>query len=217
MKKQLLLILLSVLLITTCKKKDADKMTISGNVMDTYFHSSVGNVFVELYAKKIESGVWSNNYSRLGSLTTDQNGFFSFTFENIRSSGFKLLFHKSKYFDSEVLVNSENIEAGKEYKQNYYIFSEAFLKLKVINIIPTSSADQITYAITDGFVNNAGCCPDSTFTYIGAHVDVTKKCMTYGGAWIKFEWFVTSFGNTLLHKDSILSVPFDTVLYTISY
>ena len=192
-------------------------MIVSGNIVDTYLHTPVGNVFVELYAQKIESGVWSNNFSSLGSLTTDANGYFSISFENIRSSGYKLLLHKSKYFDSEILINPENIQAGKEYKQDFGIYSEAFLKMRVVNVIPATSADQISYSITDGFINSTGCFPDSTFTYTGAQVDVTKKGMVYGAKWIKFNWYVTSFGNTIQHKDSIQSIPFDTVSYTISY
>lgn len=212
-----ILFLLIIICIFSCKKKADEKMTVSGQVKDPFQKINIENVSVNLYTKKIESGTWNASYTLLQSGNTDENGHFSFSFDAIRASNYKINLSKAKYFDSEIEINPENVETGKDFNQDYVFYSEAYLKINIKNYYPYNDQDQISFKISKGFLNAEGCCRDTLSTYTGANVNQFKKCKVYGSQMITFEWIVTKHNTPIFHKDSILSVPFDTTNYNIFY
>lgn len=214
-----LIFLLCLILVTffSCKKKDADKMTISGQIRDPFQNIAVQGVTVDLFVKKIESGVYSSGYSLIQSSNTGNSGDFSFSFDAVIASSYKLSLRKAGYFNSEQEINPNKVTKGNNYNQQYSFYSEAFLKLHIINNTPSSSSDQITFRITKGYLNAYECCWDSFYTYVGKNVDVYQKCKIYGSQKLVFEWSVKNINSTIFHCDSLFCNSFDTAFYDITY
>lgn len=215
--KYIFFLCLGLILILSCKKKDDEKMMISGQVQDPNQNIIVAGVTVDLYVKKIESGLYSAGYSLIQSQNTDNSGNFSFSFDAVMASEYKVCFRKTGYFNFEQVINSDKVTKGNDYNQIYAVHSEAYLKLHIVNNLPNSNLDQITYRVKQGYLNALGCCWDSFYTYVGKNVNIYQKCKVYGYQKLIFEWNVQTTTSVLFYKDSVFCNGFDTTFFEIPY
>lgn len=215
--KQIFYLFIILISILSCKKKDTDKMEISGQIRDPFQNIAIQEVTVDLFVKKIESGIYSGNYVLIQSLKSDDNGNFSFSFDAVIASVYKISLSKPGYFYTDQEISSDKITKGNNYYQLYSIYSEAYLKLHIKNNTPSLSTGQITFRIKTGFLNAYECCWDSFYTYQGTNVDIIKKCKLYGSQKLKFEWNVIRNNHTVFYNDSVFCNSFDTTFFEILY
>ncbi len=212
---------LFAIIITACLfyscKKDEDKIIISGKVIDPNQNISVQNVKVELLAQKIESGTWSTNYSLLETDNTVNEGEFYFSIAPIKVSNYRLTFAKENYFNLSVEISPDEVTKNEAYHKTYNVYSEAYLKVHIKNVLPGSPEDYMFYQIKNGTLDCYNCCSDTISEFDGNNVDVTTVCKTYGHQYILIEWNVKE--NTSLHhySENVFCNAFDTTSFDIFY
>jgi len=211
----LILFICIVGFLTYCKKKD-DKNIISGITINQQTLQPVSGVKVELSAKKIINGTWSSQFSSISTFFTQSDGSFSFTFDNIRVSDYKLSFSKTNYFSDDYVISPDQVEPGNEYKNTYYIHFESWLKIIIKNNPPAYSGDNLSFQLKSGSVNCPDGCDDIIHNYSG-NMDTLHVCKIYGSQSAVIEW--TYSYNTIhqQHIDTLWIQPADTTLYYINY
>ena len=199
-----------------CKKKD-DKNTISGCIINQQTGQPVSGVRTELFAKTITNGTYSNQYSSIAYQLSQSDGNFSFTFDNMRVSEYKLTFSKTDYFIDENIINPNLIETGSNYNNNYYIHAEAWLKIFIKNNPPTAANDVLSFRLKNGYTNCTNGCSDSLQYFYGASIDTYHICKLYGSQNAVLEWNYSNLSNHQQHFDTIWIQPADTTVCYINY
>jgi hypothetical protein len=210
-----LLILLLVLFVN-CKKKE-EKFIISGTLKNPYTNTVISGVDVKLSGQKIQSGILNANYNLIQSGKTDASGNFSFTFDVAYYSGYRLEFSKENYISSITEINPNEVEKDTEHKETYNFYPQAFLRLNITNIFPTSPNDYISYRIINDASGNDGCCSANYVSIEGPIVNESFLCKTYGGHTITIDWIVTEGPDLVNHSHQLTIPPFDTVMFSIVY
>jgi hypothetical protein len=214
--KSISLLILLLVMFVNCKKKE-EKFIISGTLKNPYTNTAITGADVKLSGQKIQSGILNANYNLIESAKTDGSGNFSFTFDVAYYSGYKLEFSKENFISSITEINPDVVQKDEEYKEIYDFFPQAFLRLNITNIFPTSPNDHISYRIINDASGNEGCCSGSFVTFEGPEVNESILCKTYGGHTITIDWIVTEGTNLVNHTHQITIPPFDTVMYSIVY
>lgn len=199
----------------SCKRKE-ENILILGQIYDYERNVPLQNVQVVLSGKKIESGSWSSNFSKLGSDITDAQGNYSIEIENTKASDFKIELTKDNYYFLSTEYKTDDISKGKNVF-NYRLHSIAYVKLFIKNSIPFSAQDFFTYNISNFNNNCIECCTDSNYTFVGQNVDEIKKCKTYGAYNLIIKYTVRKNNEINEYTDSLLTIPFDTVKHFINY
>lgn len=212
----LIIILCLQVVFYSCKKKN-DKFTISGTAINSQLNQPVANVKAVLYAKTVTSGTWNTQYSTISSTYTQGDGTFSFEFESIRVSDFKIRFTKEGYFVDEYVINPELVEKGENYNQTYYVHLEGWLKLLIKNFYPYTSNDLMSFKLLKGASNCQDGCADTLKSYSGPSVDTLHICKIWGSQWAVLQWTVASGSSYVQHSDSIWISPSDTLVRNLYY
>lgn len=216
--RNLLLILIASTVFFGCKKENDGYMVISGKVLNQLNNEVVPSAELDLYYMPVDAGFWSSSYKLIETKSADNSGNFSFKFKPVRASNFIISGRKNKFFSKETDIDPSNINEGKVYEYNIYLYAESYLKMNIKSeVTPASASDVMNVRITKGFLNLYDCCYDSTYTYYGTDVNISRKCKTYAPQWIVFECNYVKNNKTKIFKDSIRTVPFDTVTYNLIY
>jgi 5-hydroxyisourate hydrolase-like protein (transthyretin family) len=212
----IILFLIFFIFVQSCKKK-TDKLTISGYIYDTNESSPAGNVSVSLFAQKITGGSWNANYERINSTTTGSDGKFSFKFDVIKVSGYRLFFEKLNYFTITNDFSGNVVSNGGEYYQSYQIIPVAFLKIHIKNLFPFNLSDYMSYNIVGGTSSGSDCCSDTISRFHGKNIDITRICKIYGNKNIKIEWIYTKNNNSHPLTTNLFCPAFDTTFIDLFY
>jgi len=212
----LLVFLFISLFLQSCKKKN-EKLTISGYVYETNESTAVKDVRVTLLAKKITSGTWNSNYETINSAITGNDGKFSFTFDIVKVSGYRLTFDKTNYFYLTQNLSGDVVSKGEEYNRNYQINPVAYLRLHIKNVSPYNSDDYMSYYLVGGTSNGNECCSDSTSKFYGKSIDITRICKAYANQNITINWNYTKHNNFQLKTTNVTCTPLDTTSVDLFY
>lgn len=199
----------------SCKKKE-DKNIISGVAINQQTQQAIGGVRVELSAKEIANGTWSSQYTSISTLYTQSDGSFSFTFDNIRVSNYKLSFSKTNYITDDYIISPDLVQPGNEYKTTYNIHFESWLKIIIKNNTPAYTGDNLAFQLKAGSVNCPNGCDDAVHNYSGI-IDSTHLCKIYGSQNAIIEWNYSYYSIHQRHIDTIWIQPADTTYYFINY
>lgn len=214
--KNVILICFLVAGLFSCKKKN-DKLTISGVAYNTESSNNASDINVALYKRDLSNNTWNGQYTLIASQNTNLNGEFSFQFDNIRVSDYKLIFSKTGYFTSEYIINPENVKKGENYSETYNVHYESWLKLSIKNYPPSDVNDVISYRLIKGSISCTNGCADTLKYLYGQNVDTTTLCRIYGHQIVVLEWNVTNGSNHLQHIDSLLIPESDTIKHNLFY
>jgi hypothetical protein len=199
-----------------CKKKN-EKYTISGTTFNSELNQPVGEIKVVLNAKTVTNGTWNSQYSTLGTTYSNSDGSFSFEFENIRASDFKITLNKTGYFKNEYIINPELVIKGENFNQIYSIHQEAWLKLIIKNLDPTTSNDLMSFKLRKGGANCDQGCNDTLKKYYGSTVNTYNICKIWGSQWAILEWNVSSGSSHVQNIDTLWIAPSDTTIRNLFY
>ena len=211
----LLFICIQIVLIG-CKKKN-ENFIISGTAYNSELNENIGDVKVVLYAKTVSNGTWNSQYSTIGTTYTKSDGSFSFEFENIRVSDFKISFRKTGYFSDDYIINPELVTKGSNYNKTYSVHQEAWLKLLIKNVNPSTSNDLLSFKLRKGAANCEEGCNDTLKKYYGSNVNTYNKCKIWGSQWAILEWNVASGSSHIQYVDTLWIAPSDTTIRNLFY
>ena len=200
----------------SCKKK-VDKLTISGLLYQNGISSPLSGVHVTLKAKKMSGGAWTSNYETVTSGTTGADGKFSFTFNLMKVSGYRLIFEKTNYFTLTNDFSDNVLSNGGEYFKNYQVYAVAYLEVHIKNSTPVNSSDFMTYQLTGGTSGDIDCCSDTISNFFGTNIDVTRICKTYADQNIKIDWRYTKINIPHISVINITCPAFDTTSVQLFY
>lgn len=202
------LIGLSVIL-GSCKKEE-ESIIVSGTMVDPRQGTDLEGVKVELWAQKIESGIYSAHYDSYGTVTTAGDGKFRFEIENQTYASVKLSFSKTNYYNWEYEIDGDVIKNSMLHDETYQMQAKAWIEFYINNQNPVDSQDSFEFRILNGFTECENCCTGETLRYTGAFVEETFICQMIGHEDVVIRW-VSRKGDSQTGKDELVFIPsFDT-------
>ncbi|MFO7723364.1 MAG: carboxypeptidase-like regulatory domain-containing protein [Bacteroidales bacterium] len=210
-------ILILLLLISTGCKKEEDKIIIEGIVNDPAQSIPVEGADVFLYGKVFEGGMFNPDPSVIAYAVTGTDGKFLININQVKASDFEIRVEKPHYFPFMEVLDNNEIAAGKTYKPAYTLNPEGWLKLRVQNINPYSSADLIAYKIESDNPSCSSCCNSNYVQGQGTLYDATSTCRSKGGKEVLIIYNVHKAGNSKIDSATVLLPVFDTAYYHLQY
>lgn len=212
----LLTFLLSILLISACKKDD-QTYQITGNIKDAGFNTTLEGVTVQLLGNVVESGVYNNNYDEVGTATTDAQGNYSIEITEKLVSGYRFYIHKDNYFDIYEEVETQEVQNVDGYTKTFDIFPISIVRVEVKNTSPVDGDDLIRFRMKNIESVCRDCCNNQFIEGTGPFYAVDKECQTRGEKTIYLEWIVTKNNYTTSYSGEILAKSFQVNTFQINY
>lgn len=212
----LVLILVLFGILGSCHKNQ-EFIKIGGTVVSLNENSMVAGVKVELYTRKIESGIYSANYNLFEIIESDENGKFEFLLPNITWASVKVFFSKEGYYNLEHEIQGDVLRSSGGFNEDFNLDPKAWLKFKIQNIDTSSENDMLDYRILNGTRSCDACCTSSRKLFEGENVNVETICRIIGHQNILIQWNTTVNG-VIVGKQEMYFVPaFDTTLIEYYY
>lgn len=213
-KISLILFLLTIVVSFSCKKDD-NKIKIKGNVYDPQLKETVSGAFVSISSSKVSGGVYNPNYVEITSTTTDGSGNFEMEIAIGKVGGYKLFINKDQYFENEVEITPEAMEANDTYTGSYNIYPEAWINLHVKNV--GFYYDEIRYHFSKGALQCSQCCSSEWITGTGYSYDETTNCRVYGNSYVEINYITKKGNDTYNNTDSVYCEAFKTTNHEIQF
>jgi hypothetical protein len=207
MKNVALLVVLSVFLISSCKKGKAE-FTLKGTITDATFNASLTNASVKLYAT--EAG--SSATELIASTSLDAQGNYEFSFPRDMVETYYLEITKDNYFDIYETIPFADLTIDDDNVYNLSTTAKAWVRFHISNP-GGASTDQLEYVREEGKIDCAECCSGGYQYYYGP-VDSTFYCVNDGNAVYSGYYWASSGGSGPVW---VQTPPFDTVDITINY
>ena len=199
-----------------CKKKE-ETIVISGNLVDSNQGIDIEGVKVELWAQKLESGIYSAHYDNHGTEFTDQQGKFSFDLENNTYASVKLTFSKSDYYSWEYEIDGDVIKSNYFHNETYQMQPKAWLQISVKNENPVDLQDYFDFKILNGFTDCEFCCTGEIMIFRGMDVNEDVICQMVGHQDILIRWNSKKAGKQTGDTKSVFIPAFDTLKLELVY
>ena len=195
-------------LLLSCKKGIAD-FTLTGTITDQTFNAPLAGATVRLYATEAGSLITS----QIGSVTTDAQGNYSFTFPRNKIETYYLRIEKPNYFEEYVAIPFSSLSLEEVNIRNYAVKAKAWIKFHFTNSNPQAT-DVLEFIKQEGKVDCDECCPGGYRYYYGA-VDTTFYCINDGNTvYSGYYWVQGSLNQGPLW---VVSPAFDTVEISLNY
>ena len=207
MKKLVLIAILGMFLLISCKKGKAD-FTLTGTITDSSFDTSLTGATVKLFAK--EAGTTSIN--QIASTTLDANGNYSFTFPRDKVETYYLEIQKDNYFDIYEEIPFSELSVEDDNVRDYSTTAKAWVRFRVLNT-SGSASDVMQYAREQGKINCEECCASGSSYFYGT-MDSTFYCINDGNSVYSGYYWVQGGQSGPIYA---VTPPFDTVDVVISY
>lgn len=207
MKKLALLAVLSVFLVSSCKKGKAE-FVLKGTITDATFNSSLTNASVKLYATAAGSAVTN----QIASGTLDAQGNYEFTFSRDMVETYYLEITKDNYFEIYESIPFADLSIEDDNVYNFSTTAMSWVKFHVSNP-GGAAADVLEYVREEGKINCTECCPGGYRYFYGAF-DSTFYCVNDGNAvYSGYYWAAGGSSGPVW----VETPPFDTVDININY
>ena len=211
MKRTILMLWVAVAL-ASCSKTPKDA-NISGKVTELGTMKPLVGTQVVL-SKSIETCfLCIPKRVTVGSASTDMEGNFSFTFPDTAITSFYLSFFSGpRYYDEYFLPVPGLFGLGDKRGQSVVNFSmapEAWIKMHIKNIHPLNEMDEFRFFSDD--------VKEDPILLFGSSVDTSIVRPCVGGKFAILYYGAARMGKYIEVKDSIYTVPHDTVSYDFFY
>lgn len=192
-------------------------MFINGFVTDSLTNEIIPYAKVKLYAKVIQSGVWSANYTKLDETTTSTSGSYSFKIDNVKASNFKFQVEKDGYYNQVNEFESDRIIKEELNSINLKMFSVAYVRFNIKNQYPISNSDIMQLQIKNNLIYDYDCCNDSNKYFEGPLINESFICKSIGNYPLYFEWIISKVNGIKSYNDTIYPIKSDTLIFNINY
>lgn len=213
---KLLMILVVLIIIYSCKKDEQKTIIIKGKIIDKNQNIAVSGAEIIFWASKLQGGTYNPSLIPVSSTISSDNGDFQLSYEKDKDASYRITIDKSNYFGVTQDIDVDKLPPNT-YNFNYEIIPEAFLKLTVKNYFPYDNNDFIGYTINAPQPLGTNCCPTSSNTGIGYFYENTIKCKTYGAQKVKISWSVKKNNINSLYDSLVYCNPFDTTFFYLNY
>lgn len=201
-----LLTLTAILFLFGCKK-EVITFTISGKVNDNSFNQGHSGATVRLFERIAGNLTWEP----VTSMTSDNNGEYSFTFERKQAESYLIRIEKENYFPVEEIIYFSELSVEDNNVRNFETYANSWVKLKFTNTDPEHN---IVITQQEGIKGCDGCFPEAQLQFFGP-VDTTLVYSTHGNTLFKYLYQVT--GTIDLGIKEAQTIPFDTVAISLDY
>ncbi len=178
--------MISVLLLS-CNKHE-ELIVISGRMVDPKQNINIQGVKVEVWAQKIEYGIYSAHYDNYGSQLSSSTGEFSFELENLTYASVKLSFSKDNYYFWEYEIDGDVIKNNLVHNETYQMQAKAWIQFIIKNENPVDIRDYFDFRIMNGITQCETCCLGETFKFNGTGVDEEFICQMVGYEDVSIMW-----------------------------
>lgn len=144
------------MVLSACKKEE--NIHFKGIIYDN-IKAAIEGVEVGIYAKKVNNGIYSDNYSKIASTVTQSDGSYEFDFKWIPSDDFIIKLSKNNYYTQENAMNTSQMIKGNTITENYTIIPKGYAKIKVQNKYGNPTAE-IKVWTNNTIQSEVDCCPD---------------------------------------------------------
>lgn len=214
--KTILSILFCLVMFLSCKKKE-EFYIISGTVTNPELNIAVSQMQITLLGTKISNGTVQNQQLKLGTTTTDATGHFEFKFDKAVYSSIKLVLYKDNYFETEQIINPNNLNPGKSYYINIQAHGLAWLKTIIKNIGSQYTEEVLQYKLSLPYQNCSSCCSTDQKYFNGIGIDTLWICPVYAGSKVLVQWIYSNNQTVQSHFDTLLINLNDTTIFQILY
>lgn len=204
--------IVAIIVPTSCKK-DPIQYTFKGTLTDLLTGDGVSGAEVNLSQIVFSNTVINSNYATIANLISDGAGNYEATFNREKVTDFKIELIKNGYFSQENIINPADVSTENDNVFDYILEPKSWIKFDLVNLSPQSS-DLLTLVLQN-FKSDCPGCASNDYLYFPGAVDTVFKIVTTAGDYAKFIYINDMTGNSTF--DSILTIPFDTVNYTIQY
>ncbi|MDD4644417.1 MAG: hypothetical protein PHY99_00345 [Bacteroidales bacterium] len=201
-------VILMCLSLSGCHKEDI--AVITGVVKDTHLVIPVDKVKVELWTQHIEEGVFLANYVLEGSVITVTDGAFSFNLTKKNYTGIRLKISKEGYYECVSELDPEIVKNGQRSDESYFLLAKAWLRIHVKNSEPFNSSDFFEFRIMNSYSSCETCCKETSYQFIGLHVDEDFECQNSGNRNIYIQSSNRKNNTQTIKTDTIYVKGFDT-------
>lgn len=216
MKKLASLILLFILMMVACKKKE-ETYTISGTIVNPEINAPVASAKISLWGTKISGGVVQNQQEKLGETYSATDGSFEFQFDKQVYSSLKLMVQRNGHFSTEIIINPNNVSPNKPYSIQVSLHAISWLKTTIKNVGAQNNQDELVYRLSLPYDDCSECCSEQQHIFSGIGIDTTWICPVYGGKQVSILWIYSNGLSSSPHNDTIFIPIGDTVFHPIFY
>lgn len=211
----LILVALSVVLFSACKKENKFNYILTGTVKNARGGQPISSASLEVEQQLVSGGTFSTNYVHAISGTSDGSGFYELIWERQVAAIFKLTAKKDGYFEREYELNPDDMSTGEEYSRNVQLYPVATIEMHLINTGSMGLNDALNFRYDDANFD-CECCSEDWIALEGT-ADTTFSCQLYGDQWLKYVLDLhTSEADTIL-VDSVWCPAFQITSKTIEY
>lgn len=214
--KKIISIFFCVIILISCKKKE-EQYLISGTVTNPELNIAVNQMQITLWGTQISNGTVQNQQLKLGSTTTDASGHFEFKFDKAVYSSIKIVLYKNDYFETEQIINPNNLIPGKRYNIIIQAHGLAWLKTIIKNIGNQYPEDVLQYKLSLPYQNCSSCCSTTQRYFNGIGVDTLWICPVYAGSKISVQWIYSNNQTVQPHFDTLFINLNDTTTHQILF
>ena len=191
-----------------CKKTDI--VEVSGKMYDPNQEVPIEGVRVELWTQSIESGIYSANFSHMGTELSGADGNFLFDVENKNWAAMRIHFSKENYYSWEHNVNMEDIKNLHSSHLVYQMLPKAWIKFHIQNTQSVDQNDYFEFRLMNGYTGCEECCHGEKYQFSGISVDQTIICQVTGHMEIMIQWSKRKDGEQRYQTDTYFVSAFDT-------
>jgi len=209
-KGSLALLVLSVLLVFSgCKKGKAD-FTLTGQLTDATFSTSLSGLSVSLY--EVEAGTTTETL--IGTTTTSSDGSYSFTFPRNQAEAYILRANKDNYFPIDEYIAFSSLSIDNDNVRNYSTTAKSWVRLVFINTAPASNSDILRFTQQLGKTDCDECLTAGQHQLNGV-IDTVIFAVNDGNTTFSYYYELLSSTNTGFK--SAMTTAFDTTTISLSY
>ncbi len=209
MKITQVLILFLSLSIISCKKGKAD-FTIKGTVQDVAFNQGLKSTSISIYQLPIGESV----EKLLATTTTDDNGFYTFTFQREPTEKYILRIEKLNYFEFEKDIQFSSLTVENDNVRDFDIYAKSWVKIRIRKTSTSGEPQSIRYIQQEGKKNCPECCPNTEQNYEKVS-DTSIFCINNGNTNYSIYYWLS--GSSDQGLKSVYTTPFDTTELLITY
>lgn len=191
-------ILVLAFLLGACKK--GKETTVFGTVTEGYDGVAIEGASLEFAYTALNNGTYSSGYTELGSTTTDADGSFSFSFENVSVIDYRVRVRKEGYFFQEHKLTRDQWRLGQENNFSATVYEEAVLNFRFYN--SGNSGNTIIFNLKPHSEGCSGCCGTNKIV-VGGINDTSFSCQVYGNQQISYELLKVNAGGSEEKKGTI--------------
>jgi hypothetical protein len=182
-------IYISLILVLFSCNKGAGEFSISGNVRDDTFNTSLVGAEIALYKVPLAS----NTEQFIESQTIPSDGKYQFTVPRERIEKYILRITKHLYFPIEKIIYFSELKLKEENVFDLTTWAQSWVEIKFVNQNPLSM-DHFRYIKQAGYASCATCCPSTEQDFYGA-LDTSIYCINKGNTIYSLLYWVLNTPN----------------------